>query len=35
MKLTQGHVKSALSALILADGGALVSREIVCAITID
>lgn len=35
MKLTQGHVKSVLSTLILPDGGDLVSRDMVRAIAID
>lgn len=35
MKLTQGHVKSVLSTLILPDGGDLVSRDMVRALTID
>ncbi|MEP3328942.1 Mrp/NBP35 family ATP-binding protein [Sedimentitalea sp.] len=35
MKLTQGHVKSVLSTLILPDGGDLVSRDMVRAVAID
>lgn len=35
MKLTQGHVKEALSTLILPDGGDLVSRDMVRAISIE
>lgn len=35
MKVTQGHVKSVLSTLILPDGGDLLSRDMVRAITID
>lgn len=35
MKLTQGHVKTVLSTLILPDGGDLVSRDMVRAVAID